>query len=59
MFYAYLKSICIKKHNNMIIVSDKATARINELREQEGRSTEENIRVSVKGGFWVNVRPGL
>lgn len=34
----------------MIIVSDKAKARINELREQEGRSTEENIRVSVKGG---------
>ncbi|MDN3668194.1 iron-sulfur cluster assembly accessory protein [Echinicola jeungdonensis] len=34
----------------MIIVSDKAKARINELREQESRSEEENIRVSVKGG---------
>ncbi|MBN7812509.1 iron-sulfur cluster assembly accessory protein [Algoriphagus sp. H41] len=34
----------------MIIVSDKAKERILELRQEEGRSENENIRVSVKGG---------
>jgi iron-sulfur cluster assembly protein len=34
----------------MIIVSDKAKERILELRHEEGRSENENIRVSVKGG---------
>ncbi|MDN3202647.1 HesB/IscA family protein [Algoriphagus sediminis] len=34
----------------MIIVSDKAKDRILELRQEEGRSQDENIRVSVKGG---------
>jgi iron-sulfur cluster assembly protein len=34
----------------MIIVSDKAKERILELRQEEGRAENENIRVSVKGG---------
>ncbi|MHA7129021.1 HesB/IscA family protein [Algoriphagus namhaensis] len=34
----------------MIIVSDKAKERILELRQEEGRSENDNIRVSVKGG---------
>ncbi|MFO7822859.1 MAG: iron-sulfur cluster assembly accessory protein [Cyclobacterium sp.] len=34
----------------MIIVSEKARDRILELRQEENRNTEENIRVSVKGG---------
>lgn len=34
----------------MIIVSDKAKERILELRIEEGRTENENIRVSVKGG---------
>jgi iron-sulfur cluster assembly protein len=34
----------------MIIVSDKAKERILELKREEGRSEQENIRVSVKGG---------
>jgi iron-sulfur cluster assembly protein len=34
----------------MIIVSDKAKARILELKKEEGRTQNENIRVSVKGG---------
>lgn len=34
----------------MIIVSEKARDRILELRQEENRNTDENIRVSVKGG---------
>ncbi|GAB3016130.1 iron-sulfur cluster assembly accessory protein [Cyclobacterium sp. 1_MG-2023] len=34
----------------MIIVSEKAKDRILELRQEENRNEEENIRVSVKGG---------
>jgi len=34
----------------MIIISDKAKDRILELRQEENRNNEENIRVSVKGG---------
>jgi iron-sulfur cluster assembly protein len=34
----------------MIIVSEKAKDRILELRQEENRTEEENIRVSVKGG---------
>jgi len=34
----------------MITVTDKAKARIVELRQEEGRTKEHNIRVSVKGG---------
>ncbi|MCH7398272.1 iron-sulfur cluster assembly accessory protein [Belliella sp. DSM 107340] len=34
----------------MIVVSEKARERILELRKEEGRSENENIRVSVKGG---------
>ncbi len=34
----------------MIIVSDKAKARILELKKEENRTENENIRVSVKGG---------
>lgn len=34
----------------MIIVSDKAKERILELKQEEGRTENENIRVSVKGG---------
>ncbi|MBS1543999.1 MAG: iron-sulfur cluster assembly accessory protein [Bacteroidetes bacterium] len=34
----------------MITVTEKAKERIIELRKQEGRTTEHNIRVSVKGG---------
>lgn len=34
----------------MITVTEKAKERIIELRQQEGRTTEHNIRVSVKGG---------
>ncbi|GMQ31083.1 iron-sulfur cluster assembly accessory protein [Algoriphagus confluentis] len=34
----------------MIIVSDKAKDRILELKREEGRTENENIRVSVKGG---------
>jgi len=34
----------------MIIVSDKAKERILELKRAEGRTDNENIRVSVKGG---------
>ncbi|WP_143960330.1 HesB/IscA family protein [Litoribacter populi] len=34
----------------MIIVSDKAKERILELKREEGRTDNENIRVSVKGG---------
>jgi len=34
----------------MIIISDKAKDRILELRQEENRNEEENIRVSVKGG---------
>lgn len=34
----------------MIVVSEKAKERILELRKEEGRSENENIRVSVKGG---------
>lgn len=34
----------------MIVVSDKARERILELRKEEDRSENENIRVSVKGG---------
>ena len=34
----------------MIIVSDKAKERILELRKEQGRTENENIRVSVKGG---------
>ncbi|MBD3627090.1 MULTISPECIES: HesB/IscA family protein [Cyclobacterium] len=34
----------------MIIVSEKAKDRILELRQEENRNTDENIRVSVKGG---------
>ncbi|AHM62192.1 Iron-sulfur cluster assembly accessory protein [Flammeovirgaceae bacterium 311] len=34
----------------MISVTDKAIDRIKELRETEGRSNDQNIRVSVKGG---------
>lgn len=34
----------------MIIVSEKAKERILELKREEGRTENENIRVSVKGG---------
>mgnify|MGYP000686648264 CR=1 FL=1 len=34
----------------MITVSDKAKERILELKKEEGRMEQENIRVSVKGG---------
>ncbi|RPA68317.1 iron-sulfur cluster assembly accessory protein [Cyclobacteriaceae bacterium YHN15] len=34
----------------MIIVTEKAKDRIIQLKEEEGRSENENIRVSVKGG---------
>lgn len=34
----------------MITVSEKAKDQILTLRQEEGRSSEENIRVSVKGG---------
>jgi iron-sulfur cluster assembly protein len=34
----------------MIIVSEKAKERILELKKEEGRTENENIRVSVKGG---------
>lgn len=34
----------------MITITDKAKERIAELREQEGRTEESQIRVSVKGG---------
>lgn len=34
----------------MITVTDKAKERIVELRREEGRTQEHNIRVSVKGG---------
>ena len=34
----------------MIVVSEKAKERILALRKEEGRSENENIRVSVKGG---------
>jgi iron-sulfur cluster assembly protein len=34
----------------MITVSDKAKERILELKKEEGRTENENIRVSVKGG---------
>jgi iron-sulfur cluster assembly protein len=34
----------------MITVSDKAKERILELKKEEGRTEQENIRVSVKGG---------
>lgn len=34
----------------MIIVSEKAKDRILELKQEENRKEEENIRVSVKGG---------
>lgn len=34
----------------MIIVSEKAKERILELKREEGRNENENIRVSVKGG---------
>jgi iron-sulfur cluster assembly protein len=34
----------------MIIVSDKAKERILQLKQEEGRTENENIRVSVKGG---------
>ncbi|AMQ56308.1 HesB/IscA family protein [Algoriphagus sanaruensis] len=34
----------------MITVSDKAKERILELKKEEGRADNENIRVSVKGG---------
>ncbi|MCH7401053.1 HesB/IscA family protein [Belliella kenyensis] len=34
----------------MIVVSEKAKERILELKKEEGRSENENIRVSVKGG---------
>jgi len=34
----------------MIIISEKAKDRILELRQEEKRNEEENIRVSVKGG---------
>ena len=34
----------------MIIISEKAKDRILELRQEENRNEEENIRVSVKGG---------
>ena len=34
----------------MITVSDKAKERIIELKKEEGREEQENIRVSVKGG---------
>lgn len=34
----------------MIVITDKAKDRILELKKEEGRSENENIRVSVKGG---------
>ncbi|MFC0261847.1 HesB/IscA family protein [Fontibacter flavus] len=34
----------------MIVVTEKAKNRILELRKEEGRNENENIRVSVKGG---------
>jgi iron-sulfur cluster assembly protein len=34
----------------MISVTDKAKSKIIELRSQEGKTTDPNIRVSVKGG---------
>ena len=34
----------------MITVTDKAKERISELRKEEGRTEQHNIRVSVKGG---------
>ena len=34
----------------MIEITEKAVERISELRKQEGKSEESNIRVSVKGG---------
>ena len=34
----------------MITISDKAKERIIELKKEEGREEQENIRVSVKGG---------
>jgi iron-sulfur cluster assembly protein len=34
----------------MITVTDKAKDRITELRQLEGRTADQNIRVSVKGG---------
>lgn len=34
----------------MISVTEKAKERITALRQEEGRSTDHNIRVSVKGG---------
>jgi iron-sulfur cluster assembly protein len=56
---SFLESACSKsvssltqivKLKDMIIVSDKAKERILELKKEEGRSENENIRVSVKGG---------
>ncbi len=34
----------------MISVTDKAKSRITELLKEEGRTTDHNVRVSVKGG---------
>lgn len=34
----------------MVTITDKAKDRIVELREEEGKSTEHNVRVSVQGG---------
>ena len=34
----------------MIVITDKAKDRILELKKEEGRTDNENIRVSVKGG---------
>jgi iron-sulfur cluster assembly protein len=34
----------------MIVVTDKAKERITLLRQEEGRNSDHNIRVSVKGG---------
>jgi iron-sulfur cluster assembly protein len=45
-----LNNRTIKIDIDMIIVSEKAKERILELRKEEGRNENENIRVSVKGG---------
>ncbi len=43
----------------MIKVTDKAKARIMELRNEEGHSDKHNVRVSVKGGGCSGLMYGL
>jgi iron-sulfur cluster assembly protein len=51
VFSPHSKAISKSKGiKDMITVSDKAKERILELKKEEGRAENENIRVSVKGG---------